>query len=309
MKICRSAAMLAALLVGACSSVGNDVLRTQDARAVDQSIIDGKTTRSQVEAMYGNPTATSFANAQNEVWVYRWARQTPRAENFIPYVGFLVASNDVQKKELVILFNEQNVVVRHLMRETSETIRRNLLSSSSSSPASSSGLTAPPATAAAAASPSAAGPVAGTGGGSGARPGAAASATGTPGSAIEGGSWSCNVNDTAGASKSRYLLEFLISRDGTITVISYGNARASIVRKDPLTFTAVNPRGARLTTFTLNSNNSIVVTGPTLNDPNASFYNEGTCNGMPLATVPMPGTTESASSPIVPGTGMSRSRL
>jgi hypothetical protein len=134
MKVWGSAALLVALSVGACASRGNDVLRTQDARAVDRVIIDGKTTRSQIEGIYGAPTETSFANAQNEIWTYRWSRDTAHAENFIPYVGFLVASNDVQKKELVILFNEQNIVVRHSMRDTNETVRRNLLSSSSSTP-------------------------------------------------------------------------------------------------------------------------------------------------------------------------------
>jgi hypothetical protein len=140
MKLWGIAIGLAALAVGACASVGNDVLRTQDAKGVDQAIIDGKTTRSQVEAMYGPPNATSYASAQSEIWVYRWARSTSRPENFIPYVGILVAGNDVQKKELVILFNEQNIVTRHSMRETNETVRRNLLSSSSST----SGVAQPP---------------------------------------------------------------------------------------------------------------------------------------------------------------------
>ena len=134
MKVWGGAALLVALSVGACASRGNDVLRTQDARAVDRVIIDGKTTRSQIEGMYGAPTETSFANAQNEIWTYRWGRETAHAENFIPLVGRLVASNDVQKKELVILFNEQNIVVRHSMRDTNETVRRNLLSSSRSTP-------------------------------------------------------------------------------------------------------------------------------------------------------------------------------
>ena len=67
-------------------------------------------------APYGPPNATSFANAQNDIWIYRWARSTARAESFIPYVGAFVGGSDVQKKELVILFNEQNMVVRHSMR-------------------------------------------------------------------------------------------------------------------------------------------------------------------------------------------------
>jgi hypothetical protein len=129
--ILGAAALAAAVMIAGCGSVGNDVLRTQDAKAVNQNIIDGKTTRSEVESMYGSPDGTSFASAQSEIWVYRWSRFTSRPENFIPYVGLFVASNDVQKKELVILFNDQNVVIKHSMRETNETVRRNLVSSSS----------------------------------------------------------------------------------------------------------------------------------------------------------------------------------
>ena len=116
----RLAAVLLTMAVAGCASGGNEVLRAQDANAVDRNIVDGKTTRSDVERLYGPPNATSFANAQNDIWIYRWARSTARAENFIPYVGAFVGGSDVQKKELVILFNEQNMVVRHSMRDSTE---------------------------------------------------------------------------------------------------------------------------------------------------------------------------------------------
>jgi hypothetical protein len=126
-----AALVTAAVTTAGCASGGNEVLRSQDANAVDLNIIDGRTTRSEVERIYGPPNATSFANAQNDIWIYRWARSTAKAENFIPYVGAFVGGRDIQQKELVILFNEQNVVVRHSMRESNESIRRNLSSSSS----------------------------------------------------------------------------------------------------------------------------------------------------------------------------------
>ena len=90
-----AAALLTAALAG-CASGGNEVLRSQDANAVDRHIIDGKTTRSEVERIYGPPNATSFANAQTDIWIYRWARSTAKAENFIPYVGAFVGGRDVQ---------------------------------------------------------------------------------------------------------------------------------------------------------------------------------------------------------------------
>ena len=132
----RAAAALVTLAVAmtGCASGGNEVLRSQDANAVDRNIIDGKTTRSEVERIYGPPNATSFANAQTDIWIYRWVRSTAKAENFIPYVGAFVGGRDIQQKELVILFNEQNVVARHSMRDSTDSIRRNLSSSSSPTP-------------------------------------------------------------------------------------------------------------------------------------------------------------------------------
>src|SRR5450631_4168666 len=155
-----AALVTAALVTTGCASGGNEVLRSQDANAVDLNIIDGKTTRSEVERIYGPPNATSFANAQTDIWIYCWARSTAKAENFIPYVGAFVGGRDVQTKELVILFNEQNVVVRHSMRDSTNSIRRNLSSSSSPtpSPAGISTSPAPPPTPPATPAPPAAAP-------------------------------------------------------------------------------------------------------------------------------------------------------
>jgi hypothetical protein len=96
-----AALVMAAVTTTGCASSGNDVLRSQDANAVDLNIIDGKTTRNEVERLYGPPNATSFANAQNDIWIYRWTRSTAKAENFIPYVGAFVGGRDIQQKELV----------------------------------------------------------------------------------------------------------------------------------------------------------------------------------------------------------------
>ena len=94
---------------------------------------------------------------------------------------------------------------------------------------------------------------------------------------IDPGRWVCGIQNFRGGSDRRYTINFVVAADRTITLASYGNAPATIVKSSPLTFTAVNPRGSRLTTFTLKPDNSMVISGPKLNDPAASFYNEGTC--------------------------------
>jgi len=282
--IWAAVAFLTAALAG-CASGGNEVLRVQDANAVDQAIIDGKTTRSEVERIYGPPNATSFANAQTDIWIYRWVRSTAKAENFIPYVGAFVGGRDVQKKELVILFNEQNLVVRHSMRDSTDSIRRNLSSSSSPTPSAAQISTSPapqPMSASSGVAPSAIpsawmAPI--IGGGASNDPVAIPGlATPTPTTApIDTGRWTCGINNIGNSANPRYTINFVVGADRAITVVNYGNARATVVSGSPLTFAAVNPRGSRLTTFTLKPDNSMVITGPALNDPNGSFYNEGTC--------------------------------
>jgi hypothetical protein len=277
LKALASVAMIG-IALGACASGGNEVLRQQDANAVNQLIVDGRTTRADVERVYGPPTTTSFADAQNEIWTYRWARTTAKGENFIPYVGAFVGGQDVQKKELVILFNAQNVVVRHSMRETHEAIRRNLASSSSTtgnnpqistSPAPPTDSAAAPAAAASAPPPKPAkapAPVV-----------ASAPAGPAPSLAsIEPGRWICGMQ-TNNADARRYSMSFVVAPDRSITVANYANAPATVVGTSPLRFTAINPRGDRLTTFTLRPDNSLVVTGQGLNNPNSTFFDQGSC--------------------------------
>ena len=279
--------MLALVLVG-CASGGNDVLRTQDAATVDRYVVDGKTTRSEVEKIYGPPSATSFADAQNDIWIYRWGRATAKPENFVPYVGTFMGGSNLQQKELVILFNAQSVVVRHSMRDSTEQTYRNL--SASAAPTASTGQVSvsppPPGTGsgtATSAAPVARGPAEVPATAAAESPArrapvrAAAAGPSAPpltASSIEIGRWTCGMRTT---SDRRYALNFTVAADRSITVGNYGNAPATVVKTSPLTFTAVNPRGDRLVTFTMQADNSLIMTGPSNTNSNATFYDEGTC--------------------------------
>jgi hypothetical protein len=105
-------------------------------------------------------------------------------------------------------------------------------------------------------------------------PPATSSATFAP---LDPGTWKCGINNIGNTSNPFFTIEFTVANDRTISVASYAHAPATIVRENPLTFTAVNPRGSRLTTFILSSDSSMTITGPALNNPNSRFYNEGRC--------------------------------
>jgi hypothetical protein len=83
------------------------------------------------------------------------------------------------------------------------------------------------------------------------------------------GVWDCGFKS--------FKLQIVVGADHSMIVTSYANAVATLVANDPLTFTAVNPRGSRLTTFIWNSNNTMTLTGPKSNDPASTFRNDGAC--------------------------------
>jgi hypothetical protein len=123
-----------ALGLGGCASRGNEVLKAQDTSSINLTIVDGQTTRDDVQRIYGAPAQTSFLSEKNEVWTYRWARATAQGQNFIPIVGAFARGYDVRKKELVIVFNERNVVARHTMTDNNDTIKTGLMDTGPAGP-------------------------------------------------------------------------------------------------------------------------------------------------------------------------------
>jgi hypothetical protein len=132
----RYVALAAAVAFGlaGCASRGNEVLKTQDTSTVNLTVIDGQTTRDEIQRIYGPPAQTSFLSEKNEVWTYRWQRATAQGQNFIPIVGAFVRGYDVRKKELVIVFNERNVVARHTMTDNNDAIKTGFMDSGPASP-------------------------------------------------------------------------------------------------------------------------------------------------------------------------------
>ncbi|MBS0219846.1 MAG: hypothetical protein JSR91_03805 [Proteobacteria bacterium] len=94
---------------------------------------------------------------------------------------------------------------------------------------------------------------------------------------VEAGAWTCRIKNIGNTARPHYTLQFVVGSDRTIRIVNYANARAVILKNTPLTFTAINPRGSRLTTFTWMPDNSMTITGPSINDPTLPFYNEGIC--------------------------------
>jgi outer membrane protein assembly factor BamE (lipoprotein component of BamABCDE complex) len=111
------AAMAAAFVLTGCASVGTESLRKETEASVSQKIVQGKTTKTEVRAMFGSPTKTSFTDGGLEIWNYDFANVSADAISYVPIVNLFGASASGKKKELVVMYDEKNIVKRFSMSE------------------------------------------------------------------------------------------------------------------------------------------------------------------------------------------------
>ncbi|UNU72707.1 outer membrane protein assembly factor BamE [Moraxella nasovis] len=114
--------MLTALTLTACVSTGNISMKEQSQQSIDSKIIKGKTTKQEIANLFGHADAVTFTDSGKELWTYAYSRSKPKARNFIPYNFFSLGDN-VQTKELVVLFDTQGVVSNYTFRETANQTR------------------------------------------------------------------------------------------------------------------------------------------------------------------------------------------
>lgn len=105
-------------LLSGCASVGNESLRKESEASVAQKIVEGKTTKAEIRAMFGSPAKTTFTDGGLEIWTFELAKMKADGVNYIPIVGLFGSSASGTKKELVVLFDVAGVVKRFSMSES-----------------------------------------------------------------------------------------------------------------------------------------------------------------------------------------------
>jgi outer membrane protein assembly factor BamE (lipoprotein component of BamABCDE complex) len=118
--------LVAALMLTGCASVGNESLRKETESTVSQKIVQGKTTKAEVKAMFGSPTKTTFTDGGLEVWNYDFANVSADAISYVPIVNLFGASASGKKKELVVMYDSADVVKRFAMSESDVTQKTGL---------------------------------------------------------------------------------------------------------------------------------------------------------------------------------------
>lgn len=118
-----AAALGLAVLLAGCAGTGNERLRAETEASVSTKIIEGRTTKDEVRGIFGSPNKTSFTDSGLEIWNYEFAKVSADAVSYIPIINLFGSSASGKKKELVVLFNEDQIVQRYSMSESDVTTK------------------------------------------------------------------------------------------------------------------------------------------------------------------------------------------
>lgn len=120
------ASVAAALILSGCASVGNETLRAESEQTITTKIVEGKTTKNEIRAMFGSPLKTSFTDGGLEIWNYEFSNVSADAISYVPVINMFGGSASGKKKELVVLFESNNTVKRYSMSESHVTQKTGL---------------------------------------------------------------------------------------------------------------------------------------------------------------------------------------
>ncbi|MEL0153615.1 MAG: hypothetical protein VW779_10365 [Halieaceae bacterium] len=107
-----------ALFVASCASTGNQTLKTESEVSISSKVQQGITTASEIKAMFGSPYETTYTDGGLMIWKYRLDDMRSDAVNYIPIVNWFGSSASGTRKELVVLFDDNDVVKRVNMSES-----------------------------------------------------------------------------------------------------------------------------------------------------------------------------------------------
>jgi len=117
----RVLVMGAALGLAACASTGVQVTEQQT-----QSFKVGTSTYADVVAKLGNPTTTNLSSDGTRTAVYSYSAFQQRPENFIPYIGPLIAGADMKSSEVTFTFDKKGVLTSTSSSQSQQGAGQNL---------------------------------------------------------------------------------------------------------------------------------------------------------------------------------------
>ncbi len=107
--LCAALALPTAFGLSGCA-LGNESLAKEDVSTLQQKITKGKTTKAEIQTMFGEPVEKGTKNGR-EYWMYRL--QTASAKTFIPFVNLTGGNSGTEIKDLTIEFSKTGVVTSY----------------------------------------------------------------------------------------------------------------------------------------------------------------------------------------------------
>ena len=105
----------ALILLSGCASVGNQRLHGESSVTAAQKMTEGETTKAQVRHLYGGPDNIIFTDSGMEQWKYQLTFAENDGKNFIPFYGLFKGKVYTRTTQLVILFDDNDVIKKFTM--------------------------------------------------------------------------------------------------------------------------------------------------------------------------------------------------
>lgn len=114
-------------MLAGCVGGGNQCLRHETEASVSSKIVEGVSTKSDVQSVFVSPDDVTFSGESGlETWNYEFANLKADAVSYIPVVNMFGSSASGTKKKLVILFDNHGVVKRYSMSESKSSVKSGL---------------------------------------------------------------------------------------------------------------------------------------------------------------------------------------
>ena len=117
--------IITALMLTSCSDSVNKNFKKSDDQQISTMITEGKTTKQEIKAIFGEPTSIDFNKDNREEWTYAYSEASKNPLNYIPFTSILNGQTGVTRK-MVILF-DGDIVQRYAISSNNEKIKKGLL--------------------------------------------------------------------------------------------------------------------------------------------------------------------------------------
>ena len=102
------------IAITGCANSGNKSVKNVTQQQVEQTVVEGKTSKQEIQRMFGAPIETSYTDSGLLIWKYRYDDTSMLNLETIASVYFTLGlagtKSEGTRNELVVLFDENDIV-------------------------------------------------------------------------------------------------------------------------------------------------------------------------------------------------------